>query len=159
MAESSLPPGYRYAKARELNDSFQISSLEAFALEAKKNDGYFDIPDIPGSFQDGFLWKRGHSNHGILRIRLRTLEKVLAAKQQMKEVLNKAPTVAAQEKDKTSLKNIHSGASRPTPARPRASGLWVRMPSGKFPSRESGFEQGIMRGGIVRRTSYYDNNI
>lgn len=84
-----LRPGERLAKAPELMESFNRNTLEGFKSHMERNDlKHIDISDIPGTFGDGVLWKRSHiEGHGLMRIPLTEINKVLEAGEAAAELL------------------------------------------------------------------------
>ena len=84
-----LKPGYRVGKAEYLIDSGLSNDALAGFRAATEDAGqdYFDIPDMPGAFKEGVLWKSGQQDYGVLRIPVAEMDKVLnAAKQSVQYV-------------------------------------------------------------------------
>lgn len=76
-----LEPGYRVGKAEYLiNSGLSNESIADFRTAAEAaGQEFFDIPDMPGAFKEGVLWKSGQQAHGVLRIPVAEMDKVLNA--------------------------------------------------------------------------------
>ena len=84
-----LPEGYREATAKYLFES-RLSSeyLRAFKASAEAaGKRHIDIPDVPGVFAEGVLWKAEQRAHGVLRIPVAVIDEVLEAENALDALL------------------------------------------------------------------------